>query len=77
MLVYYPLYPILDLTFLIFGAIMIVAASYAVKKVREGSKNKFAYVLLGFTLLLAITYIGYAFTEAFKIKVFSYDQYLG
>ncbi len=44
---------------------MIVAAYYAIKKVREGSKNKFAYVLLGFTFLLGISYLGSALADAF------------
>ncbi len=66
MLVYHPFNPILDLVYVISGVLMIVAAFYATKKVREGSKNKFAYVLLGFTLLLGISYVGYAFTDAFR-----------
>ncbi len=61
MLVYDPYFPFLALIYLINGVLMIVAASYAIKKVREGSKNKFAYVLLGFTFLLGISYIGAAF----------------
>ncbi len=56
---------------------MIVAASYATKKVREGYKNKFAYVLLGFTFLLGISYAGIFFVDAFKIKVTFYDDYMG
>jgi hypothetical protein len=67
MLVYDPYAPILDFIYLVCGVLMIVAASYAIKKVRQGSKNKFAYVLLGFTFLLAITYIGLVFEDAFKI----------
>jgi hypothetical protein len=69
MLVYHPYDLIVDLIILICGVLMIVAASYAIKKVREGSMNKFAYVLLGFTFLLGISYVGYAFTDAFRIKV--------
>ncbi len=77
MLVYSPYFPILDLVYVICGVLMIVAASYAIKKVREGSKNKFAYVLLGFTFLLGISYVGGAFTEAFRIKGVVYSDYWG
>ena len=76
MLVYDPYAPILDFIYLVCGVLMIVAASYAIKKVRQGSKNKFAYVLLGFTFLLGISYIGEAFYHAFRIKGTVYwDQY--
>ncbi len=64
-MIFYPISPIYDLVYLVCGVLMIVAASYAIKKVREGSKNKFAYVLLGFTFLLGISYVGEAFTETF------------
>jgi heme/copper-type cytochrome/quinol oxidase subunit 3 len=37
---------------------MIIAASFAIKKVREGAKNMFAYVLLSLTVLLGIAYVG-------------------
>ena len=45
---------------------MIIPASYAAKKVNEGSKNMFAYVLLSFTLLLGVSYLGLSFFEAFR-----------
>jgi hypothetical protein len=57
-MVYYPFFPIRDLCELICGVIMIISASFAVKKVSEGSKNMFAYVLLSFSVLLGITYVG-------------------
>ena len=57
-MVYHPFYPIVDLFQLICGALMIISASFAIKKVSEGSKNKFAYVLLSFTVLLGISYAG-------------------
>jgi hypothetical protein len=56
---------------------MIVAASYAIKKVWEGSKNKFAYVLLAFTFLLGISYVGKAFYYAFRIKGTVYLDWYG
>ena len=75
MLYYDPYYPTLVLFFLICGVLMIVAASYAIKKVWEGSKNKFAYVLLAFTFLLGISYSGLAFAYAFEIKGTYYDDF--
>jgi hypothetical protein len=57
-MVYHPFSPIEDLCRLICGALMIISGSFAVKKVSEGSKNMFAYVLLSFTVLLGIAYIG-------------------
>ncbi len=48
---------------------MIISASFAVKKVTEGSKNMFAYVLLSFTVLLGIAYVGKALSEAFRREV--------
>jgi hypothetical protein len=57
-MVYHPFYPITDLIQLISGVLMIISACYAAKKVREGSKIIFAYVLLGFTVLLGIAYVG-------------------
>jgi len=57
-MVYHPLLPIEDLSELICGVLMITAASYAIKKVTEGSKNMFAYALLSFTVLLGIAYVG-------------------
>ncbi len=57
-MVYYPVEPVWDLFQLICGALMIIPASFAIKKVREGSKNQFAYVLLSFTVLLGTAYVG-------------------
>jgi hypothetical protein len=58
-----------DLCRLIFGVLMILSASFAIKKVREGSKNKFAFVLLSFTVITGISYIGLSLNDAFKRKV--------
>jgi len=57
-MVYHPFFPIIDFTMLISGVLMIIPACFALKKVREGSKNMFAYVLLSFTILLGISYVG-------------------
>ena len=57
-MVYHPFFPIRDLFQFICGTLMIIFAAFAVKKVSEGSKNMFAYVLLSFTVLLGIAYVG-------------------
>jgi hypothetical protein len=58
MVVYFPFSPIRDLIRLICGVLMIITACFALKKVSEGSKNRFAFILLGFTVLLGIAYVG-------------------
>jgi hypothetical protein len=73
-MVYHPFEPLLDLFQLICGFLMITSACFAVKKVSEGSKNMFAYVLLNFTVLLGISYVGSAFCESFKREVFLPDR---
>jgi hypothetical protein len=73
-MVYYPFFPVLDLFQLICGVMMIIPASFAIKKVSEGSNNQFAYVLLSFTVLLGIAYVGMSFCEAFRREVFLPDR---
>ena len=73
-MVYHPFYPIEAFCFLISGVLMIISGSFAVKKVSEGSKNMFAYILLGFTVILGIAYIGLAFCEAFRREVILPDR---
>ena len=58
MVVYFPFSPIRDLIRLICGVLMIIAACFALKKVSDGSKNRFAYTLLVFTVLLGFAYVG-------------------
>ncbi len=72
-MVFHPSYPIRDLFLLICGVLMIIPACFALKKVHEGSKNQFAYVLLSFTILLGIAYVGEAFTDAYTKKVLLLD----
>ena len=81
-MVYHPTYPITDLIELVSGVLMIIPACFALKMVREGSKNTFACVLLSFTILLGIAYVGEAFTDAFRRGVvlpertqYSYNWY--
>ena len=57
-MVFDPYYKYLDLSRLVSGIIMIIAASLTIKKIGEGSSNVFAYVLMCFTMLLGIAYVG-------------------
>lgn len=45
---------------------MIVAALAVIYKIYRGSKNKFAYVLMSFTVLLGACNVCFAFIEAFR-----------
>jgi hypothetical protein len=57
-MVFHPYFPLKDLCELIVGVLMITAASYAINVVKDGSKNKFAFALLSFTILLGTSYVG-------------------
>ncbi len=54
---------------LISGSVMIVAAAAVIWKVHNGSRNLFAYVLMFFTTLLGIAYIGLSSSKAFRREV--------
>jgi hypothetical protein len=45
---------------------MIISAIIVILKVRGGSKNVFAYVLMSFNALLGISYMGNSFDEAYR-----------
>ena len=68
-MIYSPIYPKMCLTQLISGSVMIVAAAAVIWKVHNGSRNLFAYVLMFFTTLLGIAYIGLSFCKAFRREV--------
>jgi hypothetical protein len=57
-MVYYPLIPILDVSKLVCGLLMIIAATFSLIKIRNGSKNVFAFALMWFTELLGLAFIG-------------------
>ena len=54
---------------LISGTCMIIFAAVTVVKISHGSKNTFAYILVLFTALLGIAYLGFMFSEAFRREV--------
>ncbi len=66
---YYPFLPLKDLCQLICGTLMILSATFSIKKVSEGSKNVFAYVLMCFTVLLGLAYIAEVVNDAFTREV--------
>ncbi len=66
---YHPTYKYVALSGLVSGVIMILAASLTTWKISKGSKNVFAYVLMSFTLLLGIAYLGLAFCDVFRHEV--------
>jgi hypothetical protein len=68
-MVYNPLYKSGDLSRLVPGIVMIIAASFTIWKISIGSKNVFAYVLMYFTVLIGIVYIGLALSDAFRREV--------
>ena len=48
---------------------MIISAVIVIMKVSQGSKNKFAYVLLSLTVVMGVSKIGFAFIEAYRMQV--------
>jgi hypothetical protein len=55
--------PVQQYSCLICGLIMIVLAVVVVLKIYKRSNNEFAYILLSYTVLLGVAYIGLALTE--------------
>jgi hypothetical protein len=63
-------YPIYDWCRLSVGILLIIAATFAIIKVTFGSRNKFAYLIMSFTELYGIYYMGLALTEAYRHQEF-------
>lgn len=59
-------YPIYDWSRLSVGIILIFAATLAIITITFGSRNKFAFLILSFTELYGIYYMGLALTEAYR-----------
>ena len=57
-MVFHPFFPVVDLSQVICGTVIIISASVAIKKIYDGSKNQFAYVLISLAALLGIAYEG-------------------
>jgi hypothetical protein len=65
---FYPITTFRDLSRLISGSIMIIVASFSIKSISEGSKSVFAYVLMCFTVLLGLTYVGLAINDSWHLN---------
>ena len=63
--VFYPYTPFIDLSDLVAGTVMILAASIVIHRIYKNSKNTFAYTLMVFTLTMGVSNIGFACTDAF------------
>ena len=57
-MVFKPNHPVEVLSQAICGTVIIISASVAIKKIYDGSKNQFAYVLISLAALLGIAYEG-------------------
>jgi hypothetical protein len=63
------IYPALTYTELGCGIFLVFASSYSILKIRQGSKSKFAYTLMSFTLLDAAQCFGDFFINTFLQKI--------
>lgn len=67
-MVFKPSFRIKDLTDVVCGSVMLISATVVIKKIRDGSKNTFAYVLMSLTVLIGSAYVGYAIDDAFRYE---------
>jgi uncharacterized membrane protein HdeD (DUF308 family) len=68
-IVFWTQQPLQDLSLLISGSVMVIAAILVIYKVYNVSKNTFAYTLMSLTIILGISNIGVAVTEAMRKEV--------
>ena len=69
-----PFYPRKDLSLVVCGSVMIIAAIFVLRKVYKGSKNQFAYTLMSLTIIIGFSNICQAFCEAFRKAVLLPDR---
>jgi lipopolysaccharide export LptBFGC system permease protein LptF len=67
--VFHLFYQYQDLSELVSGTVMIISASVVIHRIHNKSKNTFAYILMGLSLTVGVSNIGYAFSEAFRKEV--------
>ena len=48
---------------------MVVSATVVMVKVSRGSRSTFAYTLMALSVVLGVSYFGYAFAYAFRMEV--------
>ena len=73
-IVFHPYSKIGDLSQLVTGTVMIIAASVVIYRIHKKSKNTFAYTLMGLTVTIGFSIIGFAFTDAFRKEVVLPDR---
>ena len=54
----------------VIALLMIISATVVLCRVHTKTKDPFAYTLMGFTLLLALSIVGAALTEAIRNEVY-------
>ena len=64
--VFDPYHPLRDMSELVSGTVMIIAASVVTHRIYNKSKNIFAYTLMGLTVTIGVVNIGIPLTEAFR-----------
>ena len=60
---------VLDISGVQCGSVMIVAATLVIIRTRRGSRNGFAYILMTLTVIIGLTSIGNAFSDAMRVKI--------
>ena len=53
---------------------MIISAAVVIRKIHAKSKNNFAYILMGLTLVVGVAQIGLAIGKSFRKKVVLADK---
>jgi hypothetical protein len=69
-LAYHPNYPHQDLALVVSGSVILISASVVMVKIYTGSKNKFAFTLMAFSQLLALSFLGQALSDVFRRPVY-------
>ena len=67
--VFHPIDPLTSLSNLIFGCCMTLLATVVIRKIHQNSKNTFAYIFMGTSLLTGVSLIGFAFTNSFTTEI--------
>ena len=67
--VFHPDRPSESLSKVICGTVMILAAAIVIHRTYHQSKNTFAYILMGLTIMIGVSQIGWAITDSFREEV--------
>ena len=69
-LAYHPNYPHQDLALVVSGSVILISASVVMVKIFTGSKNKFAFTLMAFSQMLALSFLGQALSDVIRRPVY-------